>query len=197
VKPADDFRYERLIAICRSYNVLTPEDPYPVIQLGNGPIRIAPLFLLYDYSFRPDHIPSQRAVDWAKEGGIICTDEILLHPDPFPSRAEWCHARCDLTQSRLQQCMDGLPTILINHFPMREDLAQLPRIPRFSIWCGTRRTEDWHLRFNARVVVSGHLHIRSTRYRDGVRFEEVSFGYPHQWPDANSVVRKIWPGTPA
>jgi hypothetical protein len=54
-------------------------------------------------------------------------------------------------------------------------------MPRFSIWCGTRRTEDWHLRFNAAVVASGHLHIRSTSYRDGVRFEEVSLGYPRQW----------------
>jgi hypothetical protein len=66
---------------------------------------------------------------------------------------------------------------------LREDLAKLPRIPRFSIWCGTRRTEDWHLRFNATVVVSGHLHIRSTSHRDGVRFEEVSLGYPRQWSD--------------
>jgi len=192
------FRYDRLVALCRSYNVLTPEDPYPVVRLGNDSIRIAPLFLLYDYSFRPDHIPLQRAVEWAKESGIACTDEILLHSDPFPNRAEWCHARCDLSQARLQQCMDGLPTILINHFPLREDLVQLPRIPRFSIWCGTRRTADWHLRFNARVVVSGHLHIRSTRYRDGVRFEEVSFGYPHQWAGTNiinRVVREIWPGT--
>ena len=65
-------------------------------------------------------------------------------------------------------------------------------------WCGTRRTTDWHLRFNAKVVVSGHLHIRSTKYRDGVRFEEVSLGYPRQWRNkaaANGVVREIWPGT--
>ena len=70
---------------------------------------------------------------------------------------------------------------------------QLPRIPRFSIWCGTRRTEDC----NASVVVSGHLHIRSTKYRNGVRFEEVSFGYPRQHPDVDTIdgfVREIWPG---
>ncbi len=57
----------------------------------------------------------------------------------------------------------------------------LPRIPRFMVWCGTRRTEDWHLRYRASVVVSGHLHIPCTRYVDGVRFEEVSLGYPEQW----------------
>ena len=194
-------RYERLIALCRAYDVLTPEDPYPVVRFGNdGAIRIVPLFLLYDYSFRPDHVPLEGAVEWAKESGIVCTDELLLHADPFPGRAEWCHARCDVSEGRLQQCRDGLPAIFINHFPLREDVVHIPRIPRFSIWCGTRRTEDWHLRFNASVVVSGHLHVRSTRYRDGVRFEEVSFGYPRQHPDVDTIdgfVREIWPGRAA
>jgi len=83
---------------------------------------------------------------------------------------------------------------------LRQDLVTIPRIPRFSIWCGTRRTEDWHRRFNARVVVSGPLHVRSTRYRDGVRFEEVSFGYPRQHPDVDTIdgfVREIWPAPPS
>jgi len=193
-------RYERLVALCRSYGVLTPEDPYPVVAFRDGAIRIVPLFLLYDYSFRPDHIPIERAVEWARESGIVCTDELLLHADPFPGRAEWCHARCDSSEARLQQCQDGVPAIFINHFPLRQDLVQLPRIPRFSIWCGTRRTEDWHVRFNASVVVSGHLHIRSTKYRDGVRFEEVSFGYPRQHPDVETIdgfVREVWPGPSA
>src|SRR5256885_3959841 len=39
------FRYERLIALCRSYDVLTPEDPYPVVAFGDGAMRIVPLFL--------------------------------------------------------------------------------------------------------------------------------------------------------
>jgi predicted phosphodiesterase len=194
------FRYERLVALCRSYGILTPEDPYPVVAFATGATRIVPLFLLYDYSFRPDHVPIERAVEWARESGIVCTDELLLYPDPFPGRAEWCHARCDLTETRLKRCQDGVPAIFINHFPMRGDLVHIPRIPRFSIWCGTRRTEDWHVRFNASVVVSGHLHVRSLRYRDGVRFEEVSFGYPRQHPDVDTIdgfVREIWPGPAA
>jgi UDP-2,3-diacylglucosamine pyrophosphatase LpxH len=81
-----------------------------------------------------------------------------------------------------------LPTVLINHFPLKQSLAKLPAIPRFMIWCGTRRTEDWHKRFNASVVVSGHLHIRSTREIDGTRFEEVSLGYPNrQWRPSNGM----------
>jgi predicted phosphodiesterase len=199
-KERGQFRYERLVALCRSYGVLTPEDPYPVVEFGDGAVRIVPLFLLYDYSFRPDHVPFERAVEWARESGVVCTDELLLYADPFAGRAEWCHTRCDVSEARLQQCQDGLPAILINHFPMREDLVQIPRIPRFSIWCGTRRTEDWHVRFNASVVVSGHLHVRSTKYRDGVRFEEVSFGYPRQHPEVDTIdgfVREIWPGPAA
>jgi hypothetical protein len=105
--------------------------------------------------------------------------------------------RCEMTERRLRAHRNELPTVLINHFPLREDLAKLPRIPRFSIWCGTRRTEDWHLRFNAAVVVSGHLHIRSTSYRNGTRFEEVSLGYPQQWSGSitpNHCVREVLSG---
>jgi hypothetical protein len=29
--------------------------------------------------------------------------------------------------------------------------------------------------------VYGHLHIPRTTWYDGVRFEEVSIGYPHEW----------------
>lgn len=187
-------RYDELVELCRSHGVLTPEDPYPIVTIAGKQIRIAPLFLLYDYSFRPRGIPLERALDWAAEEGLECADEILLHSDPYPDRADWCRARCEMTEQRLKAFRNDLPTVLINHFPLREDLAILPRIPRFSIWCGTRRTEDWHIRFNAAVVVSGHLHIRSTSYRDGVRFEEVSLGYPPQWLGSvapNDCVREI------
>jgi hypothetical protein len=103
-----------------------------------------------------------------------------------------------LSEHRLELSRNDLPTVLVSHFPLREDLVRIPRIPRFSLWCGTRRTEDWHLRFNAIVVVSGHLHIRSTSYRDGVRFEEVSLGYPRQWTHSttlNRCIREVLPGT--
>jgi hypothetical protein len=51
----------------------------------------------------------------------------------------------------------------------------------FAQWCGTTRTKDWHLRFNAAAVVYGHLHIPRTTWYDGVLFEEVSLCYPHEW----------------
>ncbi len=85
--------------------------------------------------------------------------------------------------------------MLISHFPLREDLIRM-RIPRFRIWCGTTITEQWHTRFNVAVVVTGHLHVPRTVERDGVRFEEVSLGYPRQWRPARGVepyLRQILP----
>jgi 3',5'-cyclic AMP phosphodiesterase CpdA len=176
-------RYEQLVALCRAHSVLTPEDPFPIWDGEGGRHLLAPLFLLYDYTFRPDDVPVDEAVAWAREAGVRCTDETVLHPDPFSSRAEWCHARCRESERRLETAIaeHDLPVVLIAHFPLREEHAILPRIPRFKVWCGTRETDDWHRRFNASVVISGHLHIPSTRYVDGVRFEEVSLGYPDQW----------------
>lgn len=49
---------------------------------------------------------------------------------------------------------------------------------RFLIWCGTLLTEGWLDQFNIEVVVYGHLHIRSSKIINGIRHEEVSFGYP-------------------
>jgi hypothetical protein len=152
---------------------------------------IAPLFLLYDYSFRPAAVPADRALEWAADAGIRCTDEVVLHPDPFPTREAWCAARCDATEARLAAIDSTYRTVLVNHFPLRYDLATLPLVPRFSLWCGTRRTDDWHTRFRAAVVVSGHLHIPSTRVRDGVRFEEVSVGYPRQWAHDRGLEPKL------
>lgn len=176
-------RYEMLVELCRRHGVLTPEDPYPIWQGEGGPHLLAPLFLLYDYSFRPDHIPVEQSVAWAAESNIVCTDEMMLHPSPYDRVGDWCEARCLESERRLDEALaeSPHPVVLIAHFPLKQELAILPRIPRFMVWCGTRRTEDWHQRFRANVVVSGHLHIPCTRTIDGVRFEEVSLGYPQQW----------------
>lgn len=190
-------RYEELVALCRDYAVLTPEDPYPLLRLESGTVRLCPLFLLYDYSFRPSEIAFEDAVGWARDSGVLCSDEFFLSPHPFASRSEWCHARVDATKARLDALGDGHPTVLVNHWPLREDVARTPRIPRFSLWCGTRLTEDWHRRYDATCVVSGHIHIPSSRRIDDTAFEEVSFGYPKQWqgrrPHPDMAVREILP----
>lgn len=180
-------RYRTLVNIARDYGVLTPEDPYEIWPGAGGEHAVAPLFLLYDYSFRPDHVDRETVVSWAREKGSVCADEMFLNPFPFESREDWCARRCEETERRLAELPEDLPTILVNHYPLRRDLIHIPRVPRFTPWCGTRKTEDWHRRFNARVVVSGHLHTRRTDWRDGTRFEEVSLGYPPQWDQSLGI----------
>ncbi|HLX09840.1 MAG TPA: metallophosphoesterase [Thermoanaerobaculia bacterium] len=199
-EPRGDAKYRRLVAICRDYGVLTPEDPFVTWPGAGPPCVLAPLFLLYDYTFRPLGVPQEEAIAWAAEDNLLCSDEVLLHSDPYPDKPGWCAARCQDAERRLAAAAAQGPVVLINHYPLRYDLAVLPRIPRFSIWCGTRRTEDWHRRFNAHAVVYGHLHIRGTYDRDGVRCEEVSLGYPQNYDASRPVasyLREILPGPAA
>lgn len=184
-------RYDEMVDICRGYGVQTPEDPFlafpPSLTSTASPLFVCPLFLLYDYSFRPPEITRENAIAWARESGVVCGDEWMLDPVPWPSREAWCHARCDAAEQRLSELPPDAPTVLINHWPLRYDLARPPRVPRFSIWCGTTRTEDWPGRFRAQAVISGHLHMRTTIVRDGVRHEEVSLGYPRDWRQDRGV----------
>ena len=175
-------RYRHLVELCRSLGVVTPEDPYPVWHGPGGPVTIAPLFLLYDYSFRPaGAATTAQALEMAYQAGVVCTDEMLLHSDPHPSREAWCQARLEYTTGRLGARDARLPTVLVNHFPLVRDPTNVLRYPVFAQWCGTTATADWHLRYGAAAVVYGHLHIPRTTWHDGVRFEEVSCGYPREW----------------
>jgi 3',5'-cyclic AMP phosphodiesterase CpdA len=190
-------RYLYLVRLCRKLGVVTPEDPYPVWEGAGGPVVIAPMFLLYDYSFLPSGaMTSADGLARAYEAGVVCTDEILLHPDPYPSREAWCQARVDTTERRLTELGPDTRTVLVSHFPLVREPAQSLRYPEFVQWCGTTRTADWHIRFNAAAVVYGHLHIPRTSWHDGVRFEEVSLGYPEEWrqKEAQPIIpREILP----
>ena len=190
-------RYDELVKICRDGGALTPEDEFPEWPDDPGTF-VVPLFLLYDYSFHPPEIADAGAVAWARETNVVCGDEQMLSPEPWPSRTAWCHARCDAAEKRLDALPAGARTVLVNHWPLRYDLARPPRVPRFSVWCGTTRTEDWGQRYRARAVVSGHLHLRTTLVRHGIRYEEVSLGYPRDWRVERGVdwyLREILPGT--
>ncbi len=175
-------RYEHLVQLCRSLGVLTPEDPYPTWQGPGGPVTIAPLFLLYDYTFRPDpaHTRAQ-ALETAYEHGVVCTDEFLLHPDPYPSRDAWCAARLEETEARLAALPSDVPLLLVNHFPLVREPTRVLYYPDFALWCGTERTAEWLTRFPVETVVYGHLHIPRTTWHEGIRHEEVSVGYPREW----------------
>lgn len=193
------FKYNELVAVCRSLGVITPEDPYELWPESDSPLYIVPIFTLYDYTFSAEGVRPETAVSWAAAAGLECADENLLYPVPFPSRAAWSAARCRYTERRLTKTAVLGHLILINHFPLRQELVNLPRIPRFSIWCGTQQTEDWHSRFPVTAVIYGHLHTPDSRLIDGVRFEEVSLGYPRHWDQSlglNAYLRQILP-TPA
>jgi 3',5'-cyclic AMP phosphodiesterase CpdA len=183
-------RYRRLVEACRELAVVTPEDDYPVWRGAGGPVTVAPLFLLYDYSFRlPGFGTKEESLRHAYETGVVCTDEVLLHPDPYPSREAWCWVRLAETERRLEACDPNFPTVLVNHFPLVRQPTDILRHPQFAQWCGTDRTADWHTRFRAAVAVYGHLHIPRTTWYDGVRFEEVSLGYPREWRARDAAPR--------
>jgi len=174
-------RYRHLVALCRSLGVITPEDSYPVWRGPGGPAVIAPLFVLYDYTFLPPGTSTKtEALAEAYETGVVCTDEVLLHPDPYQSREAWCQARIESTERRLAAADPRLPTVLVSHFPLVREPTRVLTYPVFAQWCGTERTADWHVRFRALAAVYGHLHIPGTTWYDGVRFEEVSLGYPEE-----------------
>ncbi|GAA2375924.1 metallophosphoesterase [Dactylosporangium salmoneum] len=170
-------RYELLVEACRAAGIVTPEDPYPLWQ---NDIAVAPLHVLYDYSFWPKGATStEEALAIARKAGIVGTDEVLLHPDPYPGRAEWCRARVAATEERLA-ALDR-PAVLVNHFPLVREPTDVMWYPEFALWCGTTLTADWPTRFDTAVVVYGHLHIPRTTWHAGVRHEEVSVGYPREW----------------
>jgi predicted phosphodiesterase len=226
-------RYAALVKACQRFGVLTPEDDFPVWDGPGGPVTVAPLFTLYDYSFRPDGpvtsaraaaapgaagqaadpaaavlaaidqaVPAdtrpadtrpadtgpadggqaagrRAAVAAARQAGISPADEGRLHADPYPSVAAWCRDRVAVTERRLA-AVDG-PVVLVSHWPLlRAPVAALRR-QAFAPWCGTTLTAGWHRRHGVLAAVYGHLHIPRTTHIDGVRFEEVSVGYPREW----------------
>ncbi|WP_173873529.1 metallophosphoesterase [Streptomyces albus subsp. chlorinus] len=175
-------RYARLVELCRSLGVLTPEDPYARWRGPGGEVVVAPLFLLYDYTFRaPGTHTKEESLARARERGVVCTDEYLLHPDPYPGVDAWCRARVAATRARLDALGPDTPLVLASHWPLLREPTDIMWYPEFAQWCGTELTAGWHTRYPVAVAVYGHLHIPRTTHHDGVRFEEVSLGYPREW----------------
>ena len=184
-------RYEALVKVCQRFGVVTPEDDFPVWDGPGGAVTVAPVFTLYDYSFRADGVTDggpegaerddgrTAALAGARRAGITPADEGRLHADPHLSAAAWCRELVASAERRLAAV--GGPVVLASHWPLVRDPVAALRHQEFAPWCGTTLTAGWHTRYQVVAAVYGHLHIpRSTRY-DGVRFEEVSVGYPREW----------------
>ncbi len=185
-------RYDLLVESLRAIDVVTPEDPYPIWEGEGGPLVVAPLFVLYDYTFRPEGASTmEEALEIAERANVLCSDEVLLHPDPFDSREAWARVRLEITRARLDALSPDARTVLINHFPLvREPIARL-WYPEFALWCGSVHTADWPQRYRAEAVVFGHLHIPLTTVVDGIPHHEVSLGYPREWGDPRAPKRRI------
>jgi predicted phosphodiesterase len=188
-------KYNKLVSICHEYGAYTPEDKYLNFNHEGNNYCLAPIMTLYDYSFKPENVQDGKEKEWAAESGVICADEDLLFSYPYKSVSEWCNARCIYTEKRLNAIQKDVPIIIINHYPLLKDLGRIFTFPRFSIWCGTTQTQKWLDQFNIEVVIYGHLHIRSSKIINGVRHEEVSFGYPQDWDHSKGMfnyLRKIF-----
>jgi hypothetical protein len=176
-------RYEALVKVCQRLGVVTPEDEFPLWPGPDGPVTVAPLFTLYDYSFLSAQAPHgdtrARALERARAAGIMPADEGRLHADPYPSVVQWCRDRVAATEKRLA-ALDG-PAVLISHWPLVSAPVRALRHQEFAPWCGTTLTADWHTRHQVLAAVYGHLHIPRTTALDDVRLEEVSVGYPREW----------------
>ncbi len=166
-------KYAELVAGCRSIDVLTPEDPYPVFD----GVTIVPLFTLYDYSFRGPGMTVEQAVEAAREKQIMMTDEFAIAP--FVDIRAWCWDRLAYSIKRLSR-ING-PTILINHWPLVQEPTFRMRWAEIGLWCGTRHTRTWAERYNAQAVIYGHLHMPGVTEVRGVPHIEVSLGYPREW----------------
>ena len=162
---------------------------------------VAPLFLLYDYSFRPAGSPDEEALDWAAEAGVVCTDEALLHPDPYPvARGLVRGAGAGRPSARLARVDPDLRPCWSTTSRCVRSPTRLLRYP--GVRAVVRDRRDRRLahplpRRGGRVRPPAHT--ARPRYRDGVRFEEVSVGYPRQWATDGGLepkLREILPGPP-
>jgi len=191
-------RYEALVQMCRSLDVATPEDPYPVFDGVGGPVTVAPLFLLYDYTFLPpDTSTKAQALVRAYRSAAVCADEFLLHSDPYPSLEAWCEQRLASTVERLSsRAAPHLPTVLVNHFPLARQATDGLPDPLDALWYGTTRTADWHVRFNASHVVHGELYLPRLLSNSAARDPEQAIGRPADAHRPPSPLRKVLTAAP-
>lgn len=176
-------KYAELVAGCRARDIFTPEDPYPVFA-GR---TIAPLFTLYDYTFRQPGLTAEEAVQRARDNQVMLTDEFAIAP--FVDIRAWCWDRLAYSVKRLSRVTG--PTILINHWPLVIEPLNQVAWPEISLWCGTIHTRTWPVRYRAEKVIYGHLHLPGETVVDGIPHIESSLGYPREWK--NRPASAPWP----
>ena len=124
-------RYDRLVELLREVGVDTPEDPFPVF----GDVTVAPLFTLYDYSFRPEGVTAVEALIDARSARATLDDELFIAP--YVDVEAWCAERVAYSRTRLAE-VDG-PTLLVNHWPLVVEPTRRMRQPEMALWCALLR----------------------------------------------------------
>ena len=160
---------------------LTPEDPYPQWP-GEPDTFIVPMFLLFDYRSGPRTCRRGRRRLGARERRRLRRRAACSIRSRGRRGSAWCQARCAATEARL----DALPDRRAHG--ARQSLAASLR-PRaaaahsalLDLVRHDAPPKTGRAAIRARVVVSGHLHLRTTLWRHGVRYDEVSLGYPRDW----------------
>ena len=90
--------------------------------------------MLYDYTFRaPGTHAEDESLRKAYDAGVVCTDEMLLHPDPCPNRESWCADRVAYTEGRLAAIDPALPTVLLSHWPLVRQPTDVLWHPEFVV----------------------------------------------------------------
>lgn len=175
-------RYARLVELLRDVGVDTPEDDFPVF----GDVTIAPLFTLYDYSFRPAHHSAAAALEAARAARATLDDEIYLAP--YTDIPTWCAERVEYSRERLD-AVAGL-TLLVSHWPLVAEPTGRMAKPEMALWCGTTATRSFPRDYRAIGAVYGHLHMPGEIRVDGVSHFDVSLGYPFE---QERMPRRAWP----
>ena len=175
-------RYDRLVALLRDVAVDTPEDPFPVF----GEVTVAPLFTLYDYSFRPEGVTAVDALIDARAARATLDDELFIAP--FVDVEAWCAERVAYSRARLAEVTG--PTLLVNHWPLVIEPTRRMRQPEMALWCGTTSTRSFARDHRAVGVIHGHLHMPEEITVDGVPHVDVSLGYPFEQA---RMPRRAWP----
>ena len=184
--------YERLLAVCRDFDVLTPEDPWFVLETADGPRHLVPLMTLYDYTGMGDPAGSGAGLARAREAGVVFSDEFFLRPPPpHSSIADWSRARVAEARRRLDALPPSARTILVNHHPLTARPLSFFRCPHYAVWSGTSATFSWPERYGASHVVYGHQHIPHKFVENGITYLEVSLGYFREHLRRYPVLRAV------
>ena len=122
-----EVRYKQLVELCRSIDVLTPDDEFAVFEGAGGPVAVAPLFTLYDYTFRPAGTTDKAsALAVAQEAALKLKETCGLHAEAF-SGAEVLHGPVALVARRYPVLMF---TVMDETAPGLRELADSLRAMR-------------------------------------------------------------------